>query len=333
MRRRAVRDSLASELVAMAFVAYCAAGPSTVAPRQALLLGSRFSGARSSGSHAQLQVRRLRMAPSLRSSGVRRAASVEEPQEDRTRARRALLDSIAHFKEVQSRDGATPVDFGVKGGELDKKSRAPRNLASDGAFYRISEDLGKAADRVMALADELASANPNPSALEKFGTAAGGDGPLNGTWQLLFTTAADATFSRNTTRGEAKVSNIVDAAAGTVTNCISFLPGAGGEEPAAEWLRVRLTAQPENPLRLALTFRYVQARIRRFFGIPLGGRRLTLTLPVPGPLLTRILSFFTRRPPPRPYFDILYLDDNLRVHRTGEGNLFVQQREGSDLLA
>ena len=34
--------------------------------------------------------------------------------------------------------------------------------------------------------------------------------------------------------------------------------------------------------------------MKSFFGIPLGGRRFTLTLPVPGPFLTRVLSFFTR---------------------------------------
>lgn len=40
---------------------------------------------------------------------------------------------------------------------------------------------------------------------------------------------------------------------------------------------------------------YVKIRLTKFLGISLGQRRLTLQLPVPGPFLTRIITFFTRR--------------------------------------
>lgn len=30
---------------------------------------------------------------------------------------------------------------------------------------------------------------------------------------------------------------------------------------------------------------------------------------------------------PSTYFDVLYIDDEIRCHRTGEGKLFVQQRD------
>ena len=46
-----------------------------------------------------------------------------------------------------------------------------------------------------------------------------------------------------------KVSNVVDAVAGTVTNCVDFDSGA------AECLRVRLTAEAESMSRLSLMFR------------------------------------------------------------------------------
>ena len=69
----------------------------------------------------------------------------------------------------------------------------------------------------------------------------------------------------------------------------------------------------------------MKLRLRRFFGISLGSRRLTLTLPVPGPFLTRLITFFTRKAPPKPYFELLYLDDELRVHETGQGNIFIQE--------
>jgi hypothetical protein len=46
--------------------------------------------------------------------------------------------------------------------------------------------------------------------------------PLNGPWRLLFTTATDATFSSNSTRGDALVQNIMYAAEGRVANVIDF---------------------------------------------------------------------------------------------------------------
>ena len=36
-------------------------------------------------------------------------------------------------------------------------------------------------------------------------------------------------------------------------------------------------------------------------------------------------GYFARKTPPKPFFEILYLDDDLRVHKTGQGNVFVQE--------
>ena len=57
-----------------------------------------------------------------------------------------LLAAIAAYDEATSIDGVPSVDFGVSGGELDKDSRAPRDLLKAGAFYGVSERVGKAAD-------------------------------------------------------------------------------------------------------------------------------------------------------------------------------------------
>ncbi|CAE8614326.1 unnamed protein product [Polarella glacialis] len=262
------------------------------------------------------------------SGGSNEAASAEAIT-PREALRQELLAAIADFKVVQAKSGGEPkVDFGVKGGELDKKSRAPRNLLADGVFRSISPELEAAAERAVSLAKQIAPLTPNLRPLRGFGTAAGAtDCPLHGAWRLLFTTAADATFSKNSTRGAATVSNVVDAAAGTVTNCVDFaIPQNGEPAPALESLRVHLTAKAETDDRLVLAFRFIKARITRIFGLSLGRRRLTLTLPVPGPLLTRIISFFTRQTPPQPFFQVLYLDDTLRIHETGQGNLFVQEK-------
>ncbi|KAK7233736.1 plastid-lipid associated protein / fibrillin family protein [Aureococcus anophagefferens] len=47
-------------------------------------------------------------------------------------SKKALLQAVAAFKAATAMDGNVPIDFGVSGGELDKKSRAPRNLFPEG---------------------------------------------------------------------------------------------------------------------------------------------------------------------------------------------------------
>ena len=47
---------------------------------------------------------------------------------------------------------------------------------------------------------------------------------------------------------------------------------------------------------------------------------------MPGPFLTRILFAFRKKEPPKAIGDFLFLDDELRVQRTNQGNIFVQRR-------
>jgi len=253
-------------------------------------------------------------------AGSTRRCVQEKDEESNLASKEKLFKAIEIFQEELNRTSNLSIDFGVKGGELDEKDRAPTNLVSNGAFHRASPALGKAAEAVLQEVEALKGGVAEP--LKEFGTAKGSRCPLHGAWRLRFTTAADATFTRNSSRGTAKVSNVVDAVKGCVTNCIDFDTPA-----AAECLRVRLTAEAETPTRLGLAFRYVKIRLTKFLGISLGQRRrLTLQLPVPGPFLTRIITFFTRKSPPKPYFEILYLDHDLRVHKTGQGNVFVQEK-------
>jgi hypothetical protein len=245
--------------------------------------------------------------------------------EDRAAAKASLFSSISSFDEVRSRGGVN-IDFGVKGGELDKDTRAPTNLA-DGGFYAVSEELGKAADDVLARVDELFPLNPTPDPTRFLGTNEGEKCPLHGCWSNIFTTAADATFSKDSERGDAKVGNEVDGRTGRVWNCIDFIAPEGATAPAnPEQLRVQLAVRAVSPVRVALAFRLIKVRLTKFFFFPLFGRRLTLTLPVPGPFITRLLTFFSKKEVPQAYFDVLYLDDELRVHKTGQGAIFVQRR-------
>jgi hypothetical protein len=76
--------------------------------------------------------------------------------------------------------------------------------------------VGEAADAIFEIVKRLESANPTPNPTEFFGTAEGEKCLLHGEWRLLFTTAADATFSKNSSRGDAQASNVVDAVRGKV---------------------------------------------------------------------------------------------------------------------
>ena len=232
--------------------------------------------------------------------------------EDTTAARMALFAAIAEFRAVEQAEGKTSIDFGVKGGELDKKSRAPADLRN---VWRGRVRV--AATTVEDAIKALALRNPTADATKLLGTVEGALCPLHGAWRNVWTTAADASFSPNSTRGDAAVYNVVDGLSGQVTNHIDFLSGAQ--------FRVVLRATALSPQRVGLRFRFVKVSPPK----PILGLIRTIVLPVPGPFITRVLSLLGRGPkagPPPAYFDVIYLDDELRVHVTGQGNLFVQQR-------
>jgi hypothetical protein len=256
-----------------------------------------------------------------------------------------LLENIATLKRLQVEDGTIDVDFGVKGGEIDEKSRAPKKLD----FYTVSERVGTAADSIFATVSELSKINPTATSTEGLGDWSYNSDddpsvpppPLDGAWNLLFSTAADASFSKNSTRGDATASNIVDARAGKITNVIKFAPNVdeetGIETPkAVSELRVKLSATPEGPNRVNLVFKYVAVKFTKFFFLPI---RWTLYIPVPGPTLGKFVIGLSnlkrwllrkkkqpKRELPKAFFDVLFLDKDLRVHKTGEDNLFIQAR-------
>jgi hypothetical protein len=181
-------------------------------------------------------------------------------------AKATLFDAIERFDAAQMAAGKTSVDFGVKGGELDKDTRAPADLR---AVW--SPPVKAAADGVVAGIDALvaartASGAPPLDATQFLGTAEGAKCPLDGAWANAWTTAADASFSPNSTRGDARVFNVVDATRGRVTNVIDFVPG-----PASKLaqFRVSLAATALSPTRVGLRFRLVRARLAKpkLFGL------------------------------------------------------------------
>ncbi len=100
--------------------------------------------------------------------------------------------SIFPQRTIKERDGDFAVDFGVKGGEIDAKVN----------YYSISHEARRAAAAVVEAAESLAACNPTEEPTLYLGDKEWGNlSPLDGEWKLLFTTAADATFSKNSTRG------------------------------------------------------------------------------------------------------------------------------------
>ena len=45
-------------------------------------------------------------------------------------------------------------------------------------------------------------------------------------------------------------------------------------------------------------------------------------------VLCHSIELNIRKAPPKPFFEIIYLDHDLRVHKTGQGNVFVQEPNG-----
>lgn len=139
----------------------------------------------------------------------------------------------------------------------------------------------------------------------------GNQSPLNGEWKLLFTTAADATFSKNSTRGDATAKNVVDAARGRITNVIDFASSKdGSEQPLLKQLNVVISALPMGKSRVELRFRYAKAVLTKFLWWK---RQWNLYIPVPAPFITRLIVLFSRifrfgrkqsKKVPRAYFDI-----------------------------
>jgi PAP_fibrillin len=250
-----------------------------------------------------------------------------EVRTSRAELKERLLDLIKDFRSAQDQDGAVSIDFGVRGGEINATSRAPQKVD----YYAISPRVGQAADAIVAHCDVLAQYNPTDEPTLYLGDRQrGSESPLEGTWKLLFTTAADASFSKNSTRGEATAKNVVDASRGRITNVIDFKDRADGTTPVLKQLNVVIQATPESKNRVALRFRYAKAVLTKFLFFPI---RWSLYIPVPAPFITRLIVLFYRifrrkkaKAPPKAYFDVLYLDDTLRIHRTGEDNLFVQAR-------
>lgn len=273
--------------------------------------------------HGPTAVNKLELRASNIESSNAAAPSAQE-------LKQKLLKSVTDFRFLKKQDGDVAIEFGVKGGELDKDTRAPQKID----FFSISKAVGEKALEIQDICQTLSQVSSIDEPTRFLGDKENGDkAPLNGPWKLLFSTAADANFNNNSTRGEAKVQNIVNAAKGTITNVIDFANKEDGSEPLLKQLNVVIKATAVSAKRVELQFKYAKAILTKFFFLKV---RWPLYIPVPGPFITRCIVFLSRlfrfgkaggKKVPKAYFDVVYLDQELRVHKTGEDNLFVQAKE------
>lgn len=255
-----------------------------------------------------------------------------------------LLAALAHLKDTQARDGDfSNIDWGTKGGELTETGRVPKQVD----YSLISPAVGKAAQAVLDLCDQLETVMASSSMVptQYLGDKEhGSKAALEGAWKLLFSNAADAVFSKDSKRGAARTQNVVDAKRGRITNIIDFEPTTDKhgvvKQPTLKQLNIVIQAKALNGKRVELNFKYAKVVLTKFLFFPLFGRTLSLYIPVPATLVTQVIEFCktvarffrlkkkndTEKRTAKGYFDILYLDNQLRVHKTGQGNIFVQAR-------
>lgn len=196
--------------------------------------------------------------------------------------------------------------------------RCHTEILSTDSFGTLKLEVGEAGNKTIAIAEQLAALNPTPipcNGWQGYNGASPSDCLLDGTWKLKFTTAADATFPENPQRGKATTSQEVDATAGTLTNVVDF------EKGKTQGFRVVVAGKAVSDAEIELTFqRVVIFRNSRILK--------KIVFPIPTRLFRLINKISSRGKASKrgPYFKLQYLDEDMRMHKTGEGNWFIHER-------
>lgn len=215
--------------------------------------------------------------------------------------------------------------------------KALRQREHQGVMAGIDANLERQKSAVVLLAEQMAAVNPTPAPLASWMTGKPAETlcPLHGLWMLRFTTDDLDSFSATGHRGPATCMQYVDASAGTLTNIVNYNQWGG----KVKGFRVILDGAPvamQGAGRLELTRRRVEVERRsrvRLDKISLPAGPLEL----PAALAISALSHLSRAIPglalralaallqPPSALDLLYLDDDLRIHRAG-GHVYILSR-------
>lgn len=146
--------------------------------------------------------------------------------------------------------------------------------------------------------------------------------PLNGTWELLYTTAPDATVTMG------KVYQEVNTKKGTFTNIIRF----NSEIKKLKEIRVLIEGTPDENAdnRINLNFkRFTIFRNSRF-----GKKVKKLSIPIPSfsflKTIASTLMINSGTVMNNPYKTVMYVDDDMRIHRSSANKWYIQKRVTDD---
>ena len=186
----------------------------------------------------------------------------------------------------------------------------------------VKVDLGDKGEEVIELAERLSNFSeiPNPTyGWMGYGGGSPKDCVLDGNWKLRFTSGADATFPDSPTRGKATTSQVVNATEGTLTNSIDF------EKGKVKGFRVVVEGTALSDTEMDLKFKKViihrESRFPRLLGC--------ITVLIPSFKYLSALARFASRGKAKstgPGFQLRYVDQNLRMHKTRDGIWFIQTR-------
>ena len=166
---------------------------------------------------------------------------------------------------------------------------------------------------------EMVKFNPTVRPTENWGNSSAS--PLDGLWKLRFTNAPDATLKPGR-RGPATTMQYVNSSSGLFTNIIEFKENKG----KVKSLNVIVSGNAQSDNRIDLSFdKVVINRQRSRVGLN------KISIPIfKIPFLNNIRSLINRmrssQSKSNTYLEILYIDDDLRIHRTGKGYLFLQTK-------
>lgn len=231
--------------------------------------------------------------------------------------RRQLLEKCDMFKKKQKSIwdisdeslSASNTSVGLFGSQSRAEDAIPMTVLSE---------------EIVSIIEQLSKINPTTRPTEHFGNNITGERSLlDGFWKLRFTTAADATFKPGK-RGPATTLQQINGTTGVFRNIIEFNENNG----SVRSFNVIVQGEVLDDYNVALTFQKVVIyRQPKYLFKKLLSQ---ITIPLPN---FNLLEKFTRRKDKLkerrkdlPSFKILYLDDDLRIHRTAQGQYFVQSR-------
>ena len=270
----------------------------------------------------------LRVAPiakRVRQQSVSMAATDDISTED---LKVALLDAAKAFKVAQEEKWEAEAEASVfaeagdvgqgDAAQVDERLSSPLKAESFGNV-EIGYDakLGALRNETVELLELLAARNPTAAPFEGWRT---NDCKLDGTWRLLFTTGADATFRKTEGTGKPVTFQQIDAKKGYFVNSVDF-PTSDGK---LKGFRVVVKGVKLSDDEVSLKFRRVKL-LRR-------SRLLkSLIFPLPPSWFLRAVARWSSKgkaqlSPRGAGFQMLYLDDELRAHKTFDGQYFLQQR-------